>query len=326
MAFEGDNGAGTGGGAGSALDILGGAAAGDAGGAGGDAGAGTGGDAGAGGAGAGDAGAGGGGADPSWFNLLSAQAGENDEAANIDWVRSSGIKDIDGLVRVARDNQRALRDSGRVKVPGEGASADEVSAWRKAIGVPEDAKGYEIPVPKGENGEPLPLNTPLLDRLATSAHKAGMPKGAFEAVVSDFIQAQLEEAAGADLAQQQAAEAHVKSWGADKTIMLANVDKAAHALGLSRGDMVGMRNALGAERALDLLAKLGNGMAEDVMLTGGRARFGISHAEAQAEINQLKADKGFLDKMKVPGSPERVRWDRLQSILADHAQRAAAGV
>ncbi len=77
-------------------------------------------DGGAGGAtgGAGDGGQGGeGGGAPDWFANVSDKMGDGETASNRDWLGSLGIKDLDGLVKVARDNQRAVRESGRVKVP-----------------------------------------------------------------------------------------------------------------------------------------------------------------------------------------------------------------
>jgi hypothetical protein len=77
----------------------------------------------------GRAGGGGGGrpaARPAWpipisTQHLSADA-EGDEASLRDWAKSAGSRISTGSPRSLRDNQKALRDSGRVKVPGEGAT------------------------------------------------------------------------------------------------------------------------------------------------------------------------------------------------------------
>ena len=47
------------------------------------------------------------------------------------------------------------------------------------------------------------------------------------------------------------------------------MNSAVRALELTKADMAGLRNGMGADRALAMLAKLGAGMAEDVMITGG---------------------------------------------------------
>lgn len=319
MAFDENNGAETGAAPmGSAADLLGGGEGGATAG-GGDGGAVDGGN--------GDTGSGTtlDGVDPDWYAQLSADAGEEDASLR-DWVKAVGVKDLNGLAKIARDNQRAVRDSGRIKVPGEGASPEDIASFHKAIGVPEDPKGYEIKAPVGDDGEPIALNTGLLDRLSESAHKAGMPKQAFEAVVSDFIQLQLDEAAAINTQGQKDAEAVVKGWGADATEKLAAVDRAAAALNLTRDDLVGLRNAWGAEKTLTVMARLGGGLTEDTMLTDtGRQRFGVTGAQAQAEMDRLKTDRAFMDRVMVPGSAEYVRWNRLQDAAAEWKLRQAQG-
>jgi hypothetical protein len=335
MDFDGGNGGGAaaggegGQGAGaSAADLLGGAApagGGDAGAAGAGTGggaAGEGGEAGAG-AGAGSGGA----ADPDWFNQVSADVGEGEKASLRDWLKATGVKDLNGLAKIARDNQAALRDSGRVKVPGEGASEAEIKAYHAAIGVPEDAKGYQLAEIKDAAGAPVPLNTPLLDRLAGVAHKAGVPKAAYEALVGDFVQSQLEEMATQDAAQQADAAKKVKEWGGEANAKTAAVNAGLEALGITREETLKIRAALGAGRALDIFSKLGEGVAEDVMLRGDRGagqRFGITGAEAQRQINAMRADKATADKMMIKGTPERERYDRLLTIVGQEADRKAA--
>lgn len=58
---------------------------------------------------------------------------------------------------------------GMVKIPGEGATVEEVAAYRKAVGVPEAADGYELPVPEGEGFEEVAKAT------REAAHEAGIP-------------------------------------------------------------------------------------------------------------------------------------------------------
>ena len=320
----GDGGAGAGGGgaAGSAADLgIGIAAAGaDAAGAGGSAGAsaGAGADAGAG----GDAG-GGGGADPDWYGKLGIEA-DGDSASNRDWVKSLNIADVDALAKVARDNQKALRESGRIKVPGDGAPAEEVAAFNKAIGVPDDAKGYAFDAPKGADGQPVPLDSALIERLSATALKSGMPAPAFKAVLEDFIGAQLDQAAQNDTVQQEAASKWMKAQGEAGTVKLAAINRAAAALGLSASDMVGMRNVMGADRALTMFATLGAGMMDDVFAPGSApTRFGSDPAAAKVEMDAMKADPAIRSRAMIKGTPENLRWNRLQGVMGEAANKAA---
>lgn len=308
MAFEGDGASDFGG----ASELLGGAASG-----GGDAGASAGGaegGTGAGGAAGGEGAEGaGGGAAPDWFGQVSDKAIEGETASHRDWLASAGIRDLDGLVKVARDNQRALRESGRVKVPGDGAKPEELAAFRTAIGVPEGADGYEVTAPEGRE-----LDDAVLGPLRESALKHGVPKGAFSGLVSDFVQLQLDQANAEAKRQDELAQGWMKEQGGKADEQLAHINTAARSLGLSKTDMAGLRAGLGADRALGLLAKLGAGMAEDVLITGGSNRFGVSGAEAQTEIDRLKSDQAFMAKVMDPKTPERARWDRLNRQAAEY--------
>jgi hypothetical protein len=307
-----DDGAGTGGAGGdvgSAAGLLGGAAgAGTT-----DGGGGT-----AGGTGAGDGGAAGGGATgaevgtPDWFEKVSAAAGEGETASNRDWLAAKGVKDIDGLVKITRDTERSLRDGSKIKVPGDGAKPEEVAAFRAAIGVPDKIEGYEFTGPEG-----VSLDQPKIDALKASALRHGAPVEAFKGMVGDFIKLQLDEAEADRVRQDGLATAWVKEQGAKKDEQLAHIDAAARGLGLTATDMTGLRSGLGADRALSLLAKLGAGMAEDTLITGGKGRFGVTGAEAQVELDRLKADPEFAKKVTVAGSPERLRWDRLNLAAAE---------
>jgi hypothetical protein len=309
MAFE----DGEDGGSGGAADLLGGAG-GDAGGGGDQGGSDS----------NGDQQQGGGDADPSWYESVSADAGEDDSPSLRDWLKSAGIKDVDQLAKVARDNVKALRDSGRIKVPGENATPEELAAYRKAVGVPDDPAGYEFAAPVGENGEPIQLNDATLTRIAEFAHKHGLPKGPMQGLVADYIQAELDQLASAQRDLDAQAQKWVKQQGGEASAKIAAIDRAARALDLSSQDLQQLRAVWGPEKALSLMARLGEGMAEDVLIGGGKGRFGVTGAEAQAEIDRLSKDADFLAKVKIAGSPEAARWKRLNDAAGEAANRAAA--
>lgn len=314
----GDGAGGGGGGSGSASAALFGDIAG--GGAGAGVGAGGAGDGGAGAGGAAGDGAGGG--DPDWYSNLSADA-DGDAASLRDWVKSIGVKDLNGLAKVARDNQVALRESGRVKMPGPDAKPEDVAAWHKAIGVPDAPTGYELQGPAGEDGNPIPLNEALTGPLAASAHKFGIPKAALEGLVKDFVKAQHDEIFAADKTQKDAAAAWFKAQGSEGTAKLAAIDRAADALGLSGKEVIAIRNALGSEKALPLLARLGENMGEDRFVDGGKVRFGVSGAQAQTEYDRLKSDPAWVAKATKPGTPENAHYNRLTAAIGEEADRKA---
>lgn len=302
-----------------AADLLGGAAtsalaAGGAGGGAGGAGAGAAG-------GAADGGAGSG-LDPDWYGSLSVEA-DGEAASNRDWVKAKGFKDLDSMAKSLRHAEKAISDSGRVKIPGEGATPEERAAFNKAIGVPEDAKGYAIAVPKDAAGNDMAVDNALIDVVTASGVKHGASKAVLEGIMADVMTADLDRinAHHAEL-DRQAAE-WVSKQGAASAAKTNAVNAAIDGLGLSKDEVTALRGTWGPGRAMDVLSRLGEGMAEDVMLTGGKGRFGVSGAEAKAELATLTKDTEWGKKAMVFGSPENQRLKRLQAAISDEAVRKA---
>lgn len=255
--------------------------------------------------------------------LFPADTPEGETASLQDWVKATGVKDAATLAKIARDNQRALRESGRIKVPGEGATPQEVAEYRAAIGVPDAPTGYQLPEFKGADGNPIPVNTALTERVFAKAHELGVPKAIGEQLVAGEIAAQIKEYDAAVKQLQADAQKHIASWGAEKDQGLAQVNAALKELGFSRDDVEHMRAMPGGVgKFLDAMRKVGSNFTEDTLIKGDRQTFGMTAEQAQAEINAMKADRAIADKVRVPGSPERQKWDRLNAVLADRARAA----
>lgn len=52
--------------------------------------------------------------------------------------------DLKTLHKAFEDNQKALRDSGRIKLPGKDATDEDRKAFAKSLGVPDKPDGYKI--------------------------------------------------------------------------------------------------------------------------------------------------------------------------------------
>lgn len=255
--------------------------------------------------------------------LFPADTPDGETASLQDWVKSVGVKDAATLAKIARDNQRALRESGRIKVPGEGATAQEIAEYRQAIGVPAEPGGYQLPEVKGADGNPIPLNTATTERIFAKAHELGVPKAVGEQLVAAEIAAQIEEHDAAIKQLQADAQKHVAGWGAEKEQGLAQVNAALKHLGFSREDAEHMRAMPGGVgKFLDAMRKVGSNFTEDTLVKGDRQTFGMTVQEAQSQINAMKADKAVFDKIMVPNSAERQKYDRLLAVLADAAKAA----
>jgi hypothetical protein len=313
-----DDGAGSAGGAAAAVAGAGGAAGGGA-----DDGAGGAGD----GAGAGDGGGAGGdgGTDPEWLGIFSAEGGDAANPSNRDWLKAKGFKTADDAIRSYRDAEKALRNGGKISVPGDKATAEEVAAFRTAIGVPEAADRYEFAMPQDEE-----VDASFADPMKKIAHEAGVPANAFKALAEGFIAWQADTLEATRTAEDQDAATVLTGWGEQRNAKLADVQRAMRALELTADDVAGIQRGFalvggkpGSARTLELLQRLGAGMAEDSLIFGGGAqrRFGITGAEAQAEVDKLIADEEFGRKLRDKDPEAVARWSRLNAAIAADVDR-----
>lgn len=269
----------------------------------------------------GDGGGGDSGAEPDWYQNISADPLDGDGPSLRDWIKSAGVKDLDGLAKIARDNQKALRESGRIKIPGEGASAAEVAEFHKAMGVPDDPSGYATPEFKDADGNPVELDTDQLTAIFASAHKRGGAKDLVEGMVSDYIELQRADIDQKMVDLQKATDAVISAWGGQRPEKEAQARNAIRVLGLTGEEVQGLKVTWGPDRALNKLVELGAGLSEDSLIMGQPRRFGVSGAEAQASLNSKRSDPVWVAKAVTAGTPENAEHERLVNAIAAEAER-----
>ncbi|MDE2099359.1 MAG: hypothetical protein KGL39_19050 [Patescibacteria group bacterium] len=112
------------------------------------------------------------------------------------------------------------KQSQGIKVPGEGASPEEVKAFNAAFGVPEDAKAYKfdsIDVSKEPENVKAFLteaakDTAFQEAMRTAAHAAGMNNKQFAAMANSFEQWQLAQVKANFAAQEQSAAQQMEAF------------------------------------------------------------------------------------------------------------------
>lgn len=83
--------------------------------------------------------------------------------------------DLKTLVKAFKDNMSTARakTEGLVKVPGQDATPEDRAAYLKAIGVPDDPKGYDIKAPE-KLPEGVAWDQGLSEKFAGVAHEIGL--------------------------------------------------------------------------------------------------------------------------------------------------------
>jgi len=201
------------------------------------------------------------------------------------------------LARAFVDTKKLVGTKG-VKIPAEGSTAEEISAYRKATGVPDTPTGYQITRPDVAAGGDW-------DETAEAAflgkmHEMGVPQKAVQAIIAWYGGYMADQQNGwrreADAAQQELR----RDWGPNFD---ANLGRANRALQQYGGDaLVDLlaRTGLGRNPLIvQTFAKIGNDLVEHgAMVADPVGR--VSPEEAKAKATELQADL-----LKVPqGSPQ----------------------
>lgn len=251
-----------------------------------------------------------------WMKTFSGEK-VGEDISNQEWLAKAGVKDLDGLAKIARDNQKALRESGRIKIPGDNATDEERAAFREAIGAPKEASGYEIVMPEGS--EEFEVDAAVIDPLKEIAHKHGIPKVAFKELADVFLQAQLEDAKEEVARTDREAAEHRKGWGAESGQKTEEFRRGANWLGLTAPDVQAIQREFGAGKTLDLFAKIGRAMGEDFFKEGNPAqRFGVASTEAaQAAVDRFVNDKELVAKLNAKDPATVQSYNRAVEALAE---------
>jgi hypothetical protein len=122
--------------------------------------------------------------------------------------------------------------SKRVKVPGEGASEEEVAKYRKSIGVPDKADAYEVARPEhiAEDMFKSEAVQGVFNGLKAAAHQHNLSQTQLDGLTKWYFAHEAETMQAVTKADEQhmaAAEASLrKEWGKDYDLNLAYANEA----------------------------------------------------------------------------------------------------
>lgn len=246
---------------------------------------------------------------------------QNEEVRN--WTQAKGWKDPAAMAESAWNLEKLIgheRAGRTVVIPGDDAPAEEVSAFRTKMGVPEKAEGYMdvIKVPEGQSDA-------FAKEAANWFHEAGIPPKQ-AAILAEKWNAH--NAAGMQQqSEQQAADADrafgevMAGWGKDADANLELGKRAASQFipakdGAERQALLSkIEGAIGTKAMLEMFAGIGKGLGEHRVHTNGDGGgFGMSPAEAQAKINSLKADKAWTTAYLQGDAGKKGEMERLIKI------------
>ena len=148
-------------------------------------------------------------------------------------------KDISSLARGYLDFMG--KSESAVYVPGEGATADDIKAYQRKIGVPEKSDGYVFAIPSGMPAD-SGFDGDFVKGFASLAHEAGITKASAEKFYNAYME-QVKEGIIANVVEEKKAleaktalqkEAVAKleaDWKADTKANVERAHRAFEALG-----------------------------------------------------------------------------------------------
>jgi hypothetical protein len=277
-----------------------------------------------GGAGAGQGGEGGGGGQGEggpWYAGLSDQAVGEGQLSDRAWLENKKYADLPTLVKTTRELEGRFLAGDKIVMPKDGDAPEVFDSFYKAIGRPESADAYEIPVPEGQE-----LDEGFAGKIKDAAFKAGVPAGMMKPLAEAFNAhiVELQQNAEAQAAEaKRAGVAEVKTeWGDKFTANIANANKAMRMLDLDAEKIGKMESGMGTADTLRLLSRLGAGMGEDVLLGGGAAKvFSVSPAEARTELENMAKDADLRAKVIAKDPTITARRAMLIQVVAAEEER-----
>ena len=247
-----------------------------------------------------------------------------------DTVTDTDLRKIADRFNTPADMAKAVldlrkRESTSIRMPGKDAKPEEVSAFYKALGVPEGPDGYQFKTPDGV--EITDQDKAFQSEMAKIMHTSGIPKAAAERLVDGynaFAQNMMKAAVEADTKFADQATATLKQeWGDDYNRNLAFAAKAAQELFGDTYDAVKQMEGKNGRFILDnpvfikAFAKIGGEMAEGTI--GPRL-----DASEMATMDQRVSELG-RQKFEAMERGDRATATRLDAEQRDLINRMGSG-
>jgi len=223
-----------------------------------------------------------------------------------------------------------------LRIPKPNAAEADIRAYWGKIGVPAEAKDYDLSaVKKFADGKEL--EPAFLDMFRAAAHAARIPKdqvsGMLDKIVKHMDGVDAAEAAEKTRYVTEQKDALKTNWGQNYDYNYAIAKRALDDLGKAARltpeqtaqawDALSTVGGIGSAFAMEMLRNIGSRMnttpAGEAPFIDGRGPQGnngiMSQAQARARIDELKTDKGFYKRLVTDREVAAKReWDDLHKI------------
>lgn len=205
---------------------------------------------------------------------------------------------------------RGVPENELARIP----KADDKDGWNSfyaKLGRPDNAAGYELSIPEGDDGV-------FAKAAAEWFHEAGLSPAQAQLLAAknnEYLASQVKAWETEVAAKQDQEMSELKTqWGMafDQNTEIAR--RGAKQFGVSEETMEQLEGAMGTKGMLEFFHNIGSKLGEHKVegMGASDASFKLSPAAAQERIRMLQADKEWANRYLSGGANEKAEMDRLQ--------------
>lgn len=230
------------------------------------------------------------------------------------YIETKGFKDASALAESYRNLEklRGVPENELARIPKEG-DADGWNAFYARLGRPDNADGYSLPVPEGDDGA-------FAKQAAEWMHAAGLTPAQAQMLAAknnEFMAAQVKAHQDQQAIESDRQMSELKTeWGQAYEQNSEIARRAAKQFGLTEDMLSGIEDAIGTKQLMVLFNNIGQGLGEHKAqgIGSGDSSFKLSPAAAQERIKQLQGDPEWSKKYLSGGANEAAEMQRLQQM------------
>lgn len=227
------------------------------------------------------------------------------------YVQTKGFKGVGEVVESYKNFEKmhGVPQDRLIKIP-EKLEGDDARSVFQRLGMPKDAKDYNVKIPKEMGDEAA------AQKIRDFAFKNNMTNRQVEALVenevADWTARNASQTQAAELANKNAQDNLKKEWGAAFEQNKNIADQGAISIGMSNEQVQALGAALGPDGALKLLHKIATATGESPYVSGQNPGAGVNTpASANAKITELMQDIAFGNRLSNGDTDAKALWERL---------------
>lgn len=223
------------------------------------------------------------------------------------YVQTKGFKDPGAVVDSYRNLEKlhGVPPERLLKLP-EKFEGDDARAVFQRIGMPKEAKDYNVQIPKELGDEKV------AERIKEFAFKNNLTNRQVEALVAEEIADYNSRVESAKSQANVASEQLKQKWGAAYEQNKNIAQAGAQAFGITKEHMAALDMALGPAGTMEMLHSLGVKSGESSFVSGTNPGAQTNTPDgAKVKIDALIKDASFNARLKAGDIDAKKQWDQL---------------